>query len=140
MKVMNKNLKNLVSLMFLVIVCFGFALLNGCAFQQTSGEGHELFPWHIAFSAGGALAKGESETKVGAGNNAVTEVMNADNNFNEAWANVGVAKAENQIQGVSYSGPQQTNPTLTYSSTSYSSSAVGTALEMKKDGPKKGGI
>lgn len=103
-------------------------LVSGCASQRTTGKGHKLLPFGFGISVHGALASGESESKVGFGKNAVEDVMNADNQFNPTWSKVGVAEAKNKMQTVTYSGPQQTNPNLSY----YSSPAVENALEMEK--------
>ena len=115
----------------LMIVGFvGCVVLNGCAYQRTTGENHESI--HVAgrVEGSGSLGSGSSETKVGIGKDAVEKVMNADNDFNDSWEKVGVAEAENKIQGVQYFGPQQTNPSLSYDSSD--SSASEKALSMEK--------
>ena len=124
---MNFVKKN-VSILFVVMMIAVLVSLGGCvASQRTTGKGHKWLPFEIGFHIGGALAEGESETKVGLGKESVPEVMRADSGFNLAWAEAAVAESENQIQTVTYSGPPQTNPNL-----NYSSSAVQGALEMEK--------
>jgi len=111
----------------IVLVLVGI-LNSGCGYQNTDGVTRKLLPVEFGIYTKAALAAGETEQRIGIGKNAVTAVANADTGFNEARARVGIAEAQNKINSVSFSGPQQSDANLTLST----SQKVQKAFEARK--------
>jgi len=116
--------KNLVVVLTLVSIF----LTSGCGYQNTDGVTRKLLPVEFGIYTKAALASGETEQRIGIGKNAVTAVANADTGFNEARARVGIAEAQNKMNSVSFSGPQQSDANLTLNT----SQKVQKAFEARK--------